>query len=69
MIYRFEIDLVATSNVFRVGHRLRVHVTSSSFPRFAPNPNLRADNPYLDPTPPQVARQTVYHEGRPTRRA
>ena len=34
----FEIDLVATSNLFRAGHRLRVHVTSSSFPRFAPNP-------------------------------
>jgi putative CocE/NonD family hydrolase len=60
-VYRFEIDLVATSNVFRAGHRLRVHATSSSFPRFAPNPNLRVDNPYLDPTPPQVARQTIYH--------
>jgi putative CocE/NonD family hydrolase len=61
-VYRFEVDLVATSNLFRAGHRLRVHVTSSSFPRFAPNPNTRADNPYLEPVQPRVAHQTVYHE-------
>jgi putative CocE/NonD family hydrolase len=28
------IDLWSTSNVFRRGHRLRVHITSSSFPRW-----------------------------------
>jgi putative CocE/NonD family hydrolase len=61
-VYRFEVDLVATSNLFRAGHRLRVHVTSSSFPRFAPNPNARVDNPYLESAEPRGARQTVYHE-------
>jgi uncharacterized protein len=34
---RVEIDLWSTSNVFLAGHRLRVHVTSSSFPRWDRN--------------------------------
>ncbi|HTE64494.1 MAG TPA: CocE/NonD family hydrolase, partial [Solirubrobacteraceae bacterium] len=36
---RHEIDLWSTSNVFLPGHRLRVHVTSSSFPRWDRNLN------------------------------
>ncbi len=34
-----EIDLWSTSNAFLAGHRLRVHVTSSSFPRWDRNLN------------------------------
>ncbi|MGE0857829.1 MAG: CocE/NonD family hydrolase [Gammaproteobacteria bacterium] len=34
-----EIDLVATSNLFRAGHRLRLEVSSSNFPRFDRNTN------------------------------
>jgi len=34
-----EVDLWSTSNVFLAGHRLRVHVTSSSFPRWDRNLN------------------------------
>lgn len=33
------IDLGATSNLFRAGHRIRVEVSSSNFPRFDRNPN------------------------------
>ena len=36
---RFEIDLVATSNAFLPGHRVRVEISSSNFPRFDRNPN------------------------------
>ncbi len=36
---RIEVDLWSTSNVFLAGHRLRVHVTSSSFPRWDRNLN------------------------------
>jgi putative CocE/NonD family hydrolase len=61
--YRFEIDLIATSNVFMAGHRIRLLVTSSSFPRFDRNPNsgkpLGEDGPH-DLRP---ARQTVFHGG------
>ena len=38
-VYRYQIDLMATGNVFLAGHQIRVAVTSSTFPRFDPNPN------------------------------
>lgn len=38
-VERFEVDCWATSNLFRVGHRIRVAVTSSCFPRWDANPN------------------------------
>ena len=38
-LQRMEIDLWSTSNAFLPGHRLRVHVTSSSFPRWDRNLN------------------------------
>ncbi|GAA3549406.1 CocE/NonD family hydrolase [Nonomuraea rosea] len=34
----YAIDLVATSQVFKAGHRIRVEVSSSNFPRFDRNP-------------------------------
>lgn len=41
-IYRVTLDLVATSNVFLAGHRLRLEVSSSNFPRFDRNLNTGA---------------------------
>jgi uncharacterized protein len=38
-IYKFIIDLWATSNVFLKGHSLRLEVSSSNFPRFDRNMN------------------------------
>jgi putative CocE/NonD family hydrolase len=43
-IYKFEIDLWATSNVFKAGHRLRVAVQSSNFPQYTRNLNT-AESP------------------------
>ncbi|WP_063780562.1 CocE/NonD family hydrolase [Nonomuraea sp. SBT364] len=34
----YTVDLVATSQVFKAGHRIRVDVSSSNFPRFDRNP-------------------------------
>ena len=42
-IYKFKIDLWATSNVFRKGHVLRLEVSSSNFPRFDRNLNSGAE--------------------------
>ena len=39
-VYRFDIDLWATSNVFLAGHKLRLEISSSNFPRFDRNLNL-----------------------------
>jgi uncharacterized protein len=61
-VYEYRIDLVATSNVFRPGHRARVSVTSSSFPRFDRNPN--SGKPFGSDRPEDLteARQRVFHD-------
>jgi predicted acyl esterase len=56
-IYRFEIDLWGTANRFKAGHRLRVDISSSDFPRFDRNSN-RGGEPG-DPIPTE---QSVYHD-------
>jgi putative CocE/NonD family hydrolase len=43
-IYAIHISLGATSNLFDVGHRIRVEVSSSNFPRFDRNLNVGGDN-------------------------
>lgn len=59
-IYPVEIDLWSTSHVFLPGHRIRVHVTSSSFPRWNRNLNTGASN---EETAAMVtARQTIWHD-------
>jgi hypothetical protein len=42
-IYEYNIDLWSTSNVFLKGHRIRVEVSSSNFPRFDRNLNTGKD--------------------------
>jgi len=43
-VYRIEVDLNATSNYFAEGHRIRVEVSSSNFPRFERNLNTGESN-------------------------
>lgn len=38
-VYRYDIDLWNTAQVFRTGHRIRVHITSSAFPKYDRNLN------------------------------
>ena len=38
-VYELPVDLWSTSYIFNRGHRIRVAVTSSNWPRFTPNPN------------------------------
>ena len=59
-VYRFEIDLWATSNVFMPSHRLRVSLTSSSFPRF--DRNLNTGGPIHREAVGQVAVNTIFHD-------
>jgi uncharacterized protein len=42
-VYEFKIDLWSTSNVFLKGHRIRLEVSSSNFPRFERNLNTGKD--------------------------
>jgi putative CocE/NonD family hydrolase len=58
-IIKYEIDLWATSNVFLPGHRIRVEISSSNFPRFDRNPNT--GNPFGMDSELRIAHQKVYH--------
>ena len=43
-VYEYKIDLWSTSNVFLKGHKIRVEVSSSNFPRFDRNLNSGKDS-------------------------
>jgi uncharacterized protein len=59
-VERYDVDLWATSRVFRAGHRLRVLITSSDFPRYDRNPNTGELGVEATTTVP--ARQLVFHD-------
>ena len=59
-VYKYTIDLWATSNVFKAGHRIRVYVSSSNFPRF--NRNLNTGESNNSSLRMEMARQTIYHD-------
>ena len=59
-VYEFTIDLWPTSNVFLSGHRIRVDVASSNFPRFDRNPNTGGK--FGEGFDMEVAHQTVFHD-------
>ncbi|MEU6373528.1 CocE/NonD family hydrolase [Streptomyces sp. NPDC046909] len=60
------VDLWSTSIVFRAGHRIRIQVTSSNFPRW--DRNLNTGEPEDSATTARVARQQVFHDSaRPSR--
>jgi putative CocE/NonD family hydrolase len=61
-VYEYTVDLWATSHVFLPGHRIRLEISSSDFPRFDRNLNTGED-PNTG-TKMQSARQTVYHNAR-----
>lgn len=59
-VYPYQIDLWATSNVFQKGHRIRLYVSSSNFPRF--NRNLNTGEPIASSSGWVTARQTILHD-------
>ena len=56
-VYRFEIDLWATANRFKAGHRLRIDIASADFPHYDRNSNRGGD-----PGEPVPAKQAIYHD-------
>ena len=59
-VYPFEIVMYPTSNLFKRGHRIRLDISSSNFPRFDVNPNtggeMGRDRRIV------VAENAVYHD-------
>ena len=59
-VVEFTIDLGATSNVFKAGHRIRLEISSSNFPKYDRNANTgeTVGNDILLRT----AQQTIFHD-------
>ena len=58
-VYEAEIDLHATANYFGPGHRVRLEVSSSSFPRFDRNLGTGGNN--YDESEWVIAENTLHH--------
>jgi predicted acyl esterase len=59
-VYPMTIKLYPTSNVFKKGHRIRVDISSSNFPRFDLNPNT--GEPLNAHRRVQTADNTLHHD-------
>ena len=57
----FKIDLWSTANRFRKGHRIRVEISSSNFPRY--DRNLNTGGRVGFESQGKVADQTIFHDG------
>ena len=65
-IVEYEIDMWSTSHVFAPGHRIRLEVSSSAFPKY--NRNLNTGGPIATDTELERARNEVWHDAlRPSR--
>jgi putative CocE/NonD family hydrolase len=58
-VYKVVMQPLNTSNYFAPGHRLRIEVSSSNFPRFDRNLNTGGRN--FDESKPVVAHNVVHH--------
>jgi putative CocE/NonD family hydrolase len=56
-----DVDLAATGNAFLAGHRIRLEVSSSNFPRFARHPNTAGDPLAATDADLTPATQTIHH--------
>jgi uncharacterized protein len=61
-VHEYAVDLWSTSHVFKAGHRLRLEVTSSNFPRWDRNANT--GNDLFTDRELKTARQSVFHSER-----
>ena len=61
-VYPVNLTPMATSNYFEKGHRIRIEVSSSNFPRFARNLNSGGNN--YDEDKGVVANNKIYHSAK-----
>jgi putative CocE/NonD family hydrolase len=64
-VYTVTIELMPTSNLFVAGHRIRLDVSSSNFPRFDVNGNT-GENPGRSPVKISAQNQVYHDAGRPS---
>jgi putative CocE/NonD family hydrolase len=58
-VYPLEMTPLSTSNLFKKGHRIRIEISSSNFPRFDRNLNTGGDN--YNESEGIPARNLLYH--------
>jgi putative CocE/NonD family hydrolase len=58
-VYEVKLTPMSTSNYFKKGHRIRIEISSSNFPRFARNLNTGGNN--FDESEGVVAHNTIHH--------
>ena len=58
-VYKVELTPMSTSNYFEKGHRIRVEISSSNFPRFDRNLNTGGNN--FDESQAKIAHNKVHH--------
>lgn len=58
-VYKVDLTPLSTSNFFKKGHRIRIEVSSSNFPRFARNLNTGGNN--FDESEGIVAHNNIHH--------
>jgi putative CocE/NonD family hydrolase len=58
-VYEIEVVCYPTSNLFQRGHRIRVDVSSSSYPHYDPNPNT--GGPLGRELRTEIAENAIYH--------
>ena len=61
-VYKIDLTQMATSNYFKKGHRIRIEISSSNFPRFARNLNTGGNN--YDETEAIVANNKIHHSNK-----
>ena len=61
-VVKITIDMWATGHQFKTAHRVRLEVTSSAYPTWAPN--LNTGGKVWEETKAVIAEQTVYHSAR-----
>ena len=63
-VYKVDLTPMSTSNYFKKGHRIRVEVSSSNFPRFARNLNTGGNN--YDEKEGVIAHNKIHHSSKYT---
>jgi len=58
-VYQIKLTPMSTSNLFEKGHRIRIEISSSNFPRFDRNLNTGGNN--YDESVGVTAKNTIYH--------
>jgi putative CocE/NonD family hydrolase len=59
-VYPVTVEMFATSNLFKKGHRIRLDISSSDYPAYDPNPNT--GEPYMTGHHQVIAKNVIYHD-------